>query len=193
MRFFDKIDQAKHGGKIEKQSPNNGETLQSSDENSRSENNPPADCAAVPPISAGIEPRSDAKTIDQAPDRDLQSRVRPDDHIEAAPTNHPRRSRHDSQDNFKKSWPWLKDNLSSLLRSGWTRRALFQKSASRYPAGQWGVAWLDVWQKPDLAARIAPTGNIEFSFISGSRRVRQTATRPPARDNSAGINIRKQP
>lgn len=193
MRFFDKIDQAKHSGKTKKQSPKNGETLQYSDENSRSDCNPPADCAAVPPISAGIEPRSDAKTMDQAPDRDLQNRDRPGAHEEAAPTSHPRRSRHDSQDNFKKSWPWLRENLSSLMKMGWTRRALFQRSTSRYPAGNWGVAWFDVWRKNDLAARITDAGTIEFSFSSGTRQVLQTATRPPARDTKATNTSRKNP
>lgn len=193
MRFFDKIDQAKHSGKTEKQSLKIGETLQSSDKNSRLKASPPDDFAAVPPVSAGIEPCCGAKIMDQSPGRDLQDRDRPGDLEQAAPTGHPRRSRHDSQDNFKKSWPWLRENLSSLMKKGWTRRALFQRSASRYPAGNWGVAWCDVWRKPDLAARITDTGTIEFSFSSGTRQVQQTATRPPARDDTTKTNSRKQP
>lgn len=82
--------------------------------------------------------------------------------------------------NFAASWPWLNENLPALGVAGWTRRALFQRGKLKYPAGSWGVAWLDAWLKRDLAAQIGRGGRIEFSFRSGERLVQQTATPPPA-------------
>lgn len=172
MGFFDKIDRARRAGQPEKQPRECLATPIISVKIDKRDNNPPAAHTAEPQDSAGIDPSNTR----HREDRD-QAQA-----ITAAPPH--RRTNHDSPESFNKSWPWLKENLSSLFAAGWTRRALFQKSANRYPAGQWGVAWLDVWRKPGLVAKLTATGNIEFSFSSGSRQVRQTATRPPARDNS---------
>lgn len=179
MGFFDKIDRARRAGQPEKQPRECLATPIISVEIDKRDNNPPAAHTAEPQDSAGIDPSNTR----HREDRD-QAQV-----ITAAPPH--RRTNHDSPESFNKSWPWLKENLSSLIAAGWTRRALFQKSASRYPAGNWGVAWFDVWRKNDLAARITDAGTIEFSFSSGTRQVQQTATRPPARDTKATTTSRK--
>ena len=45
---------------------------------------------------------------------------------------------------------WIRDNLSELLRVGWTRAALLRRGRFSYPCGNWGIAWLDVWGKDDV-------------------------------------------
>lgn len=173
MGFFDKIAAANIGRKTENQPCEQQATPHISEKIPEPEPKSSAECAITPPCPVG-------KVQATAPETPGNDRPRASQKAAAVTFIH-RKVSHDSPESFKKSWPWLSENLSSLLQSGWTRRTLFQRSACRYPAGHWGVAWFDVWQKPDLSAKIAATGTIEFSFSSGSRQVRQTATRPPAR------------
>lgn len=78
---------------------------------------------------------------------------------------------------FRAAWPWLQANLPGLLSAGWHRRALFQRGKNRYPAGQWGVAWLPVWRKKGLSLTLnRHTGAIAFHFSgTDGRPITQTA------------------
>lgn len=81
------------------------------------------------------------------------------------------------RDNFLAAWPWLQANLLTLLSGGWSRRRLFQRGKNKYPAGQWGVAWILVWRKNELSLALDQrTGAIVFHFRgTDGRPVTQTA------------------
>jgi len=80
---------------------------------------------------------------------------------------------------FAAAWPWIKENKTALLAAGWTMAALVRRAGYRWPYGPWGVAWLPVWSRLDLAVSIGRKGEITFVFSSGGRTITQSAHRPP--------------
>ena len=193
MGFFDRIDRAKSNYQDEASQRFLDAIPQIAANNGGSEGELSAKPTCPPACSTGTEPSriAGAKELPDTKGRDRIDQNSDCRQGYVIPNNH-RKAHSQGQGNFTKSWPWLRENLPSLLQAGWTRRALFQRSATRYPAGLWGVAWFDVWAKPDLTPRVGRSGTIEFSFSSGARHVRQTASRPPARVDIAAANTRKQ-
>lgn len=193
MGFFDRIDRAKSNYQDKASQRFIDATPQIAAKNGGSEGKPPVEPTCPSRCSTGTEP-SRIAGAKELPDTKGRDRIDQNSNRlqRSVNSNNHRKAHGQGQGNFTKSWPWLRENLPSLLQAGWTRRALFQRSAIRYPAGHWGVAWFDVWAKPDLAPRVGRSGTIEFSFSSGARQVRQTATRPPARVDLAMANSRKQ-
>lgn len=82
------------------------------------------------------------------------------------------------QENFTAAWPWIKEHLSELLASGWSRAALIGRGKFRHPVGSWGVAWLSVWRERLLTVEINSHGNIVFTYPIRGRLITKTAQKP---------------
>jgi hypothetical protein len=78
---------------------------------------------------------------------------------------------------FLTAWSWIKGNMPELLKAGWTRAALLQRSKHKYPL-TWGVAWFSIWHEDAFDVTIGPKGEIVFSFQACGKTITQTA-RPP--------------
>nr|WP_320010560.1 hypothetical protein [uncultured Desulfobulbus sp.] len=76
---------------------------------------------------------------------------------------------------FLVAWAWIKENRAALLAAGWTMAVLVRRAKCRCPYGSWGLAWLAVWNKPDLAVTIGRCGEIMFCYQSNNRTIRQVA------------------
>ena len=94
-------------------------------------------------------------------------------------------------ENFRAAWPWIRENLDTLLAHGWTRPALFQRGKQQYPCGDSGVAWADAWKKPELSLSVGAFGEIRFTFGHGDRKVTQSAHVPPLKRHTQPETERK--
>lgn len=45
---------------------------------------------------------------------------------------------------------WIVGNLDAIKAAGWTARRLFAAGRSRFPHGEWGVAWASNWIRPGV-------------------------------------------
>ena len=77
---------------------------------------------------------------------------------------------------FAAGSPWVFKNKAALLAAGWTRSELFRRSRIRYPAGNWGLAWLSVWLRPGVQARLTKKGAVKFHFVANDRKITQSAS-----------------
>ena len=80
-----------------------------------------------------------------------------------------------AKDCFTVGFPWIMEHLGELSAAGWTRPELFRRAKHRWCTGNWGVAWLSIWRRPDLVIEIKPAGSVLFTFPSGGRIVTQSA------------------
>lgn len=90
----------------------------------------------------------------------------------------PERKKHTSgpDQHFKAAFPWIREHLPELLAAGWTRPALFRRGNCAWPAGNWGLAWLPVWNRIGLDVSIGEQGQLNFTFPSNGRQIKQAAT-----------------
>jgi len=77
---------------------------------------------------------------------------------------------------FAAGSPWVFKNKAALLAAGWTRSELFRRSRIRYPAGNWGLAWLSVWLRPGVQARLVEKGAVKFHFVANDRKITQSTS-----------------
>jgi hypothetical protein len=80
--------------------------------------------------------------------------------------------------NFTAAWPWIKENMTQLLKAGWTRAALVRRGRLRHPVGNWGIAWLSFWREPSLSVSINNHGNFVFTYPGRDRAITFTTQKP---------------
>lgn len=76
---------------------------------------------------------------------------------------------------FKAAFPWIMNHLAELQKVGWTRPTLFRRGKYKWPIGNWGIAWMNIWNKSNLEIQIRPNGTLAFTFSSSGKRIIQTA------------------
>lgn len=82
------------------------------------------------------------------------------------------------QQHFANAWPWIKENKGRLIAAGWTMAALVRRAKSRWPYGQWGLAWLPIWSKPGVVVTLSRNGEIIFTYQANGRTIEQAAKMP---------------
>lgn len=82
----------------------------------------------------------------------------------------------EARDAFACGYEWVQNHQKELIAAGWTRAELCRRSRLRYPVGNWGLAWLNVWLRPGCTAGIARFGRVVFTFYSHDRKIKQTAS-----------------
>lgn len=78
----------------------------------------------------------------------------------------------------RRGYVWVREHLPELLDLGWSRAELFRRSRLKWPLGQWGIAWLPVWEREGVVVDIDKrSGRICFRFCDPcGREIVQTAS-----------------
>ena len=81
-----------------------------------------------------------------------------------------RKSREKHPPSFLTAHRWISQHRFKLLGFGWTPPELYRRNKSK------GIAWLRIWDKPDLQVSLGRSGEVVFHFATTTgKKIQQTA------------------